>query len=203
MVIRTLSWNLARKGIFNHFLIGNYTFPGPLVIFQNGYLMGGDRPQETGGRRKNKNKAKGKTMPRKIVRVDIPTNPQELIALGLKLQAQDAALGAASPLKGIKDWANFAGLITTADTQQKQSDLLSEQAQTATESRDIALNHKGELRENTVRHFVVAARDVLLGQNKGNENVLGDFGYEVANSPSAAAQARKAAKAAAKPSAQK
>jgi hypothetical protein len=165
--------------------------------------MGGDRPQETGGRRKNKNKAKGKTMPRKIVRVDIPTNPQELIALGLKLQAQDAALGAASPLKGIKDWANFAGLITTADTQQKQSDLLSEQAQTATESRDIALNHKGELRENTVRHFVVAARDVLLGQNKGNENVLGDFGYEVANSPSAAAQARKAAKAAAKPSAQK
>ena len=137
-------------------------------------------------------------MPRKIVRVDIPTNPQDLIALALKLQAQDTALGATSPLKGIKNWSNFAGLVATADAQQKQSDLLSEQAKTATEARDIALNHKGELRENTVRHFVVAARDLLVGQNKGNENALGDYGYNVANSPSAASQAKKAAKAAAK-----
>ena len=142
-------------------------------------------------------------MPRKIVRVDIPTNPKELIALALKLKAQDDELGAASPLKGIKNWTNFAGLLATADTQQKQSDLLSEQAQTATEARDIALNHKGELRENTVRHFVVAGRDLLLGQNKGNENVLGDYGFEVANSPSAAAVAKKAAKAAAKKQAAK
>jgi len=50
---------------------------------------------------------------------------------------------------------------------------------------------------------VVAGRDLLLGQNKGNENVLGDYGFEVANSPSAAAVAKKAAKAAAKKQAAK
>jgi hypothetical protein len=137
-----------------------------------------------------------KIMAARIVRVEIPTNPKELIALALKLKAQDDKLGATSPVKGIKNWADFPALLATADGQQQQADQLSEQAKTATENRDIALNHEGQLRDNTVRHFVLAARDTLLGQNKGNEHVLGDFGYVVQNSPSAASLAKRAAKAA-------
>jgi hypothetical protein len=47
---------------------------------------------------------------------------------------------------------------------------------------------------------VLAARDLLCGANKGSEHVLGDYGYEVAASPSATTSAAKAAakKAAAK-----
>jgi hypothetical protein len=134
-------------------------------------------------------------MANKNVRVDIPTNPAELIALALKLKKQDEALGAASPLKTIKNWANFAALATTADTQQTQADQLSKQAETATENREIALGNDGPLRENTVRFFVLAGRDLLLGANKGNEHVLGDYGFVVDSSPSAASLAKKAAKA--------
>ena len=123
-------------------------------------------------------------MANKTVRVDIPTNPKLLIALALALKAQDEKLADASPLKGIKNWAAFAALATTADAQQKQADLLSQQAETATENREIALGQDGQLRENTVRFFVLAARDLLMGANKGNEHVLGDFGYVVDTSPS-------------------
>ncbi len=137
-------------------------------------------------------------MAAKIVRVEIPTNPQALITLALKLKVQDDKLGPASPLKGIKNWDKFAALLATADTQQQLANTLAEQAKTATENRDIALNHEGQLRDNTVRHFVLAARDTMLGQNKGNEHVLGDFGFVVENSPSAASLAKKAAKASAK-----
>ena len=131
-------------------------------------------------------------------RVDIPTNAAALIKLAKALKAQDDKLGATSPLKAIKNWADFSPLIDTADTQHSLSEDLARQAETATEHRDKALGQTGQLRENTVRFFLTAGRDLLLGVNKGNEHALGDFGFEVDSSPSAASLAKKAAKAAAK-----
>ena len=98
---------------------------------------------------------------------------------GLEAQKAERGVGPASPLKTIKNWANFAALATTADTQQTQADQLSKQAETATENREIALGNDGPLRENTVRFFVLAGRDLLLGANKGNEHLLGDYGFTV------------------------
>lgn len=41
--------------------------------------------------------------------------------------------------------------------------------------------------EGTIRSIVIAARDILLGHYRGNERMLGDWGY-VVNSPKGAAQ---------------
>jgi hypothetical protein len=58
------------------------------------------------------------------------------------------------------------------------------------------------LKENTVRWFVNSARDVLLGLNKGQEQQLGEYGFNVTYGPAASATKTTAtaqAKAAAKP----
>lgn len=152
------------------------------------------RPCGRGAQKQKKNKI----MANNSFRVDIPTNAGALIKLALAVQAQDDKLGAGSPLKAIKNWTNLAPLVDTADTQNTLADTLAKQAETATENRDLALGQSGQLRNNTVRFYVTAARDLLLGVNKGNEHALGDYGFTVDTSPSPAAVAKKAAKAAAK-----
>jgi hypothetical protein len=55
-------------------------------------------------------------MAKQTFSVDVPTNPDDLIALAAKLLAKDTALGANSPFKNIKNWSAFTGLNGTADT---------------------------------------------------------------------------------------
>lgn len=116
-------------------------------------------------------------------RIDIPSNPDDLIALGKALKARHVALGADSPIKGLKDIALFADKLTAADTKNESSKQLYRDAERATQDRDLPLGHVGQLREQTVRYWVTAARDVLLGLNKGNEQALGDWGFTVDTSP--------------------
>src|SRR5437870_3538228 len=113
-------------------------------------------------------------MAKQTFRVDIPTNPDFLIALATKILAKDTALGANSPFKGIKNWPTFSTLSTGAKTSNDASKLLAQQAVEATQARDNALGQTGRLKENTVRWFVTSARDVLLGLNKGSEQALGE-----------------------------
>jgi len=129
--------------------------------------------------------------------VDVPTNPDELIALAFKLLAKDTALGANSPFKNIKNWSAFSGLNGTADTSNDSSKTLYQQAEEATQVRDNALGQVGQLKENTVRWFVTSARDVLLGLNKGSEQQLGEYGFNVTYGP-ATSTAKTPAKTAAK-----
>jgi hypothetical protein len=136
-------------------------------------------------------------MAKQTFSVDVPTNPDDLIALAKAILAKDSALGANSPFKNIKNWANFATLNGTADTQNTASNTLYQQAEEATELRDNALGQTGQLKENTVRWFVTSARDVLLGLNKGQEQQLGEFGFNVTYGPATSA-AKAAAKAQAK-----
>lgn len=49
----------------------------------------------------------------------------------------------------------------------------------ATQARDLILGSRGTLKENTARWFVKSARNVLQGLNKGSEQKLGEFGFEV------------------------
>jgi hypothetical protein len=76
-------------------------------------------------------------------RVVIPCNPRAFINLALAIKAQDDKLGAASPLKTIKNWADIAALVTTADAQDTLAEQLSKQEETATENRDLALGRTG------------------------------------------------------------
>jgi enamine deaminase RidA (YjgF/YER057c/UK114 family) len=141
-------------------------------------------------------------MAKQTFSVDVPTNADDLITLAKAIIAKDAALGASSPFKNIKNWSAFSGLNGTADTNNKSSNDLYQQAEEATQQRDIALGQTGQLHENTVRWFVTSARDVLLGLFKGSEQQLGEYGFNVTYGPAAgatksatAAQAKTAPKA--------
>jgi hypothetical protein len=129
------------------------------------------------------------------MRINIPSNPDQLISLAQSVLAQHTKLGAASPLNGIEGIANFGAQVDTADTNNDLADTLYKQAETATENRDKALGPNATT-PGYVRYFVTSARDVLAGLNKGNEHKLGDWGFEVDASPQAATSAAKAAKAA-------
>ncbi len=137
------------------------------------------------------------TMPKQTFSVDVPTNPDDLIALAKAILAKDTALGANSPFKNIKNWASFPTLNGTADTSNDSSKTLYQQAEEATQTRDNALGQTGQLQPNTVRWFVNSARDVLLGLNKGSEQQLGEYGFNVTYGPATSA-AKTNAKTAAK-----
>jgi hypothetical protein len=126
-------------------------------------------------------------MAKQTFSVDVPTNPDDLIALATKILAKDTALGANSPFKNIKNWSAFTGLNATADANNKSSNDLYQEAEEATQQRDLALGQTGQLHENTVRWFVTSGRDVLLGLFKGSEQQLGEFGFSVTYGPAASA----------------
>ena len=129
------------------------------------------------------------------MRINIPSNPSELIKLAIAIQAQHTKLGAASPLNGIEGIDGFGAKVTVADTNNKLADDLYKQAETATETRDKALGPNATT-PGYVRFFVTSARDVLAGLNKGSEHKLGTWGFEVNASPQLTPEAKAAAKAA-------
>ena len=67
---------------------------------------------------------------------------------------------------------------TAADTQNKSAAQLYRDAEKATQGRDLALG-SGNPVKGTVLNYVRSARDILSGINKGNEQALGDWGFEV------------------------
>jgi hypothetical protein len=132
-------------------------------------------------------------MANKTFSVEIPINPDDLITLAKAILAKDTTLGANSPFKNIKNWTNFAPLNSSADTSNTSSNTLYQQAEEATQARDNSLGQSGQMKENTVRWFVTSARDVLLGLNKGSEQALGEYGFNVtygANTSAAKATAK-------------
>jgi hypothetical protein len=112
------------------------------------------------------------------MRVNIPNNAGDLIALSQAIQAKHAALGAASPLNNIPGMAGFGALVSSASTNHQQGIILAEQSQTANQTRDNALGPDMNT-PGTVRFTVAAARDLLLSLNKGTEQKLGDWGFDV------------------------
>ena len=129
------------------------------------------------------------------MRINIPSNPSDLIALAKAVLAQHTKLGASSPLNGIEGVANFGAQVNAADTNQQLADSLYKQAESATEARDKALG-PDTATPGYVRFFVTSARDVLAGLNKGSEHKLGDWGFVVDASPQQSPEAKAAAKAA-------
>ena len=120
-------------------------------------------------------------MPRKPLRIDIPKNPDDCIALAAKVIAKHVADGATSPLAGL-GMAELATKNTTADQQNKQSKDLARQSQLCTENRDLALGPDTS-KEGTVRFYLNSIRDTLLGKYRGNPGQLGDWGFDVATTP--------------------
>ncbi len=120
-------------------------------------------------------------MSRKNVRVVIPRNADELIQLSESIVAKHNVDPLTSPLAGL-DMAAFEALVTNASAKSAEMKQLRMDAETATEDRDTLLGHRKDQNSNTagtVLNFVVRSREILLGVYKGNEQHLGDFGFEV------------------------
>ncbi len=130
-----------------------------------------------------------------MARINISKNPDQLIQLAQSIVAKHTADGAGSLLAGL-DMADLSAKTTTADTQNKAATKLYRDAETATQNRDLALGKDGVIK-GTVGYYVRSARDVLQGIYKGNEQKLGDWGFEVVAGPRVTAEKPAPAKAAA------
>jgi len=132
-------------------------------------------------------KAKVKTM----ARVNIPRNPDDLIALAKSIGAKHAADAAASPLAAL-NMADLGAKAATADTQNLASAKAYRDGELATQNRDLALG-ADKTTQGTVNYYVSSVRDVLLGLYKGNEQKLGEWGFMVDQSAQAGAKPAPAA----------
>lgn len=108
----------------------------------------------------------------KTVRVEIPTNATELLALAGKIKAKHDELGEDSPLKGL-DWTIQGPRIALAAGFDSQAVELHRQGEKFTEKRNVLVPGIAE--------FVRSCRDVLLGLNRSNPRALADFNFVVNN----------------------
>ena len=126
-----------------------------------------------------------------MARINVPTSTDPLIGLAQKIGTKHTADGATSPL-GALDMADFAAKTKIADDQNKLAAQLYRDAEKATQTRDLALGSKNA-GPGTVAQYVRSARDVLAGIHKSNEKKLGDWGFEVDDSPAPAKKTDKPA----------
>jgi len=129
-----------------------------------------------------------------MARVNIPKNKALAIKLAQAILAKHTADGAGSPLAAL-NITDMTAKTAAADAQNKLSDKLYRDAETATQSADLAIG-SDYTTPGTVNYYLASARDILGGIYKGNEQKLGDWGYEVDQSTAPQAKAAKAAKAA-------
>ena len=108
-----------------------------------------------------------------MARVNVPTNPDDLIALAQAIVKKHKADGAGSPLAAL----NMTEMDTKTIAAESAAQLYRD-AEKATQERDLALG-SGNPVKGTVLNYVRSVRDVLSGINKGNEQALGDWGFEV------------------------
>lgn len=125
-------------------------------------------------------------MAKKNLRINVPKSPNDLVELTGKIVVKHQQDGAASPLNGMKekDKADFLAKAAAAKDKHDEAKKLRKQSEKATEDRDNVLGAPSEaLTPGTVRFYVTAVRDLLVGVNKGNEHALGDWGFTVDTSP--------------------
>jgi hypothetical protein len=126
-----------------------------------------------------------------MARINVPTSADPMISLAKKIKDKHIADGAASPLAAL-DMADFMVKTKTADDQNELAAKLYRDAEAATQARDLALGLKSGA-PGTVAQYIRSVRDVLAGIYEGNEKKLGDWGFEVDDSPMAAKKTDKPA----------
>ena len=118
-------------------------------------------------------------------RIEIPSNPEELIALLEKVLAKHGKDAANSPLKDLA-MSPLGSLTAEAKKQHADGKDYSKKSETCTQARDLALGaSKGAVERGTARFILLQIRDTLMGRYKGEEQKLGDWGFSVDASPKA------------------
>lgn len=120
-------------------------------------------------------------------RVVIPSNPADLLALAKSISDKHIADAANSPLNALVDnkWSVSQPYVAPAIAKHAEAELYKKKMEEAYKERD---KHIDEITES-----VKASRDVLMGINKKNAKVLGQWGFVVNDTPvaSKAAKAKK------------
>lgn len=118
------------------------------------------------------------------VKVDIPSNrPDDLIILGDTIEKKNTELADASPLKSLNMAALKAGL-TAAKAKREEASMLHKRAEKLNQEANLALGlgeSQNSKTPDTVLNIIISARDVLLGINRGKEEALNDWGFNVVN----------------------
>ena len=133
-------------------------------------------------------------MARVTVRVDVPTNPDDLTDLIGKIIAQDAELNAAAPGSSPVNPKDIAALKAVQTTAEPDRDLIAKLQPQIDAAEQRSNNALGLADGQTVRtegtglFLVTKVRDSLLAEYKGQEKQLEGFGYTIVISSNAAPQ---------------
>lgn len=112
-------------------------------------------------------------MSKTVARVVIPTNPADLLALAKSISDKHIADAANSPLNALVDnkWSTTQPFIAPAQAKHIEAEFYKKKMEEAYRERD---KHIDEIEES-----VKSSRDVLVGINKKNPKVLGQWGFVV------------------------
>jgi len=115
-------------------------------------------------------------------RVEIPTNPTELIDLADKVYKKHTELGTESPLNAMAShkWSDNGAKVAQAAALDKQAQDLKKQSEEAINKRNALLPD--------IENSVKGSRDVLQGVYRETPRTLAQFGFEVIESVHAAAK---------------
>ncbi|MCC6726691.1 MAG: hypothetical protein IT258_19475 [Saprospiraceae bacterium] len=119
--------------------------------------------------------------PKGVVQVEIPRNPDKLTKLVADILKKHDADKEASLLK-VFDMAALKTLNDDAAKKRSDAEAANRNKEKATQARNLALGTaKGQTTKTpgTVAYLVRSVRDILLGIYRGQEQKLGDWGFEV------------------------
>ncbi len=120
-----------------------------------------------------------------MARVIIPENPDQLIKLMQDAVSREQTLapnGTLSP----QELTDFANLLITADTANEKQKEHYKKAEELTVTRNNALGTTDGMsvdQPGTGMFLLTTLRDLLLARNKTNPKVLGEWGFEVDDTP--------------------
>lgn len=128
-------------------------------------------------------------MNRRYLKVVISNNPDLLIALGDKILQKHYQDGPDSVIPATLSEQIQIKLDVARAMHERRHELERQKEKCNEERRQLLglSDVKNSYSDNTVRYFVIAARDILLGQYRGNARTLGDWGFTV-NSPKGVAR---------------
>jgi hypothetical protein len=116
-------------------------------------------------------------MAKQTLRIEIPTNPEDLLKLAEKIYAKHLADGDKSPLKIMQDFKWDAVGPNIALALQKHSEAVDLQ-----KKMEIAYEERNNLMVD-IPKGITSSRDFLKGVYSSSPKTLGDYGYTVDDSP--------------------
>ncbi|MCO5254472.1 MAG: hypothetical protein M9892_08930 [Bacteroidetes bacterium] len=122
-----------------------------------------------------------KTNSKAGVSVEIPSNVVDLLLLTKAVLDKNTADGVDSPLEDF-DMADLQVKYDIAKAKQDLTVKLNRDRETAFQQRDLAMGRGRKqisVTKGTLKFYLTSARDILLGYNRGEEQNLGDWGFDV------------------------